>query len=103
MPKPDRDFKRLMRVRFRMGRAGALRRHLSGARNSLDRSLLQRALDRQAQRVRPNMEQEPKRPTLDDGSTFTSINWQNLSPQEWEKREAELRESLRHRNQGEMF
>jgi hypothetical protein len=49
------------------------------------------------------MEQEPKRPTLADGSTFTSINWQNLSPQEWEKREAELRESLRHRNQGEMF
>jgi hypothetical protein len=47
------------------------------------------------------MEQEPKRPQPADGTTFTSINWQNLSPEEWDKCEAELRESIRSRSNGD--
>jgi hypothetical protein len=46
---------------------------------------------------------EPRRPRPADGTTFTSINWETLSPQEWEKYEAELRDAIRNRSQGDFW
>jgi hypothetical protein len=43
----NNDFKNLDSALLTDEEAGALRRHLGGSRNSFDRSLLQRALDRQ--------------------------------------------------------
>jgi hypothetical protein len=45
-------------------------------------------------------DKEPKRPMPSSGRT-TGANWANLTPDEFEKAENELRESIRSRSNGD--
>jgi hypothetical protein len=45
-------------------------------------------------------DKEPKRPAPSSGRT-TGANWANLTPDEFEKAERELRESIRSRSSGD--
>jgi hypothetical protein len=43
---------------------------------------------------------EPKRPAPSSGRT-SGMNWANLSPEEWDLHEAELRDAIRSRANGD--
>lgn len=44
---------------------------------------------------------EPKRPMPADGATYTGLDYSRLTPDEFEKAEAELREAIRNRSKGD--
>ena len=48
----------------------------------------------------PDDKKEPTRPAPSSGRT-TGANWANLTPDEFEKAENELRESIRSRSNGD--
>jgi hypothetical protein len=43
---------------------------------------------------------EPKRPAPCSGRT-SGVNWANLTPEEWASHEAELRDAIRSRSNGD--